>query len=308
VAQDRTAEQREPLEADRPPEVQPPQADLDARLERLPIGHPSSPYRDDGSRKPPPLDLSKYELPLPDEHDFAAEPGAPAEDQASIGPDGSWSWKDCHLTPEESQAADLGLAQRHDAEGRDADGNYGDRGLTPAMRRVEAQLDCGTLVEDTEKYALKEPDRFKEKLFELIRDEPDKSIEQHVAEIHDGIRYTFVSDDEDYVRTVSQATDILKASGFELGVRKNEWSNDEYKGVNTRWQDHESGCRFEVQFHTHESWQVKQATHSAYTQIHDTRTPTEERERLRAYQREISSSLVLPAGWESITNYRKEGW
>jgi hypothetical protein len=107
---------------------------------------------------------------------------------------------------------------------------------------------------------------------------------------------------------VNQATDILKADGFELGVRKNEWSNDEYKGVNTRWQDHESGCRFEVQFHTHESWQVKQATHHAYTQIHDTRTPTDERERLRAYQREISSSLALPAEWESITNYRKEGW
>jgi hypothetical protein len=275
---------------------------------RLPVGHPSSPYHDDGSRKPPPPDLTKYELPLPDERDFAAEPDSPIEGRASIGPDGSWSWKDCRLKPGESQAADLGLAQRHDAEGRDADGNYGDRGLTPAMRRVEAQLDCGTLVEDTERFALKDPDRFKAKLFERIRDEPDKSVEQHVDEIHDGIRYTFVSDGDDYVRTVSQATDILKANGYELGVRKNEWSNDEYKGVNTRWRDHESGCRFEVQFHTHESWQVKQATHHAYTRIHDTRTPTEEREHLRAYQREISSGLALPAEWERITNYRKEGW
>jgi hypothetical protein len=308
VAQDRAAEQREPREADWAPGVPPPPADLTARLERLPVGHPSSPYRDDGSRKTSPPDLSEYELPLPDERDFGAEPDSPAQDQASIGPDGSWAWKDCRLKPEESRAADEGLAKRHDAEGRDADGNYGDRGLTPAMRRVEAQLDCGALVAGTEKYALKEPDRFKEKLFELIRDEPDKLVEQHVDEIHDGIRYTFVSDGDDYVRTVNQATDVLKANGFELGVRKNEWANDEYKGVNTRWRDNESGCRFEVQFHTHESWQVKQATHHAYTRIHDTRTPTDERERLRAYQREISSSLVLPAGWESITNYRKEGW
>jgi hypothetical protein len=308
VAQDRTAEPREPREADRPPEVQPPQAELSARLERLPVGHPSSPYRDDGSRKPPVPDLSKYELPLPDEPDSPAEPESPVADRACIGPDGSWAWKDCHLTANESRAADLGLAKRHDAEGRDADSHYGDRGLTPVMRRVEAQLECGALVEDTEKYALKEPDRFKEKLFELIRDEPDKSVEQHVDEIHDGIRYTFVSEGGDYVRTVNQATDILKAGGFELGVRKNEWSNDEYKGVNTRWRDIESGCLFEVQFHTHESWQVKQVTHHAYTQIHDTRTPTAEREYLRTYQREISASLALPAGWESITNYRKEGW
>lgn len=306
MAQDRTAEQPEFREADGPSETQPSQADLRARLEHLPVGHPSSPHRDDGFRKP--LDLSKYELPLPNEHDSPAQPEPLAEGGACIGPDGSWSWKDCRLTPDESRAADLGLAKRHDAEGRDADGNYGDHGLTPAMRRVEAQLDCGGLVEDTVKYALKEPDRFKEKLFELIRDEPDKSVEQHVDEIHDGIRYTFVADNHDYVRTVSQATDILKADGFELGVRKNEWANDEYKGVNTRWQDHKSGCRFEVQFHTHDSWQVKQATHAAYTRIHDTRTPTDERERLRAYQREISSSLALPVGWESITNYRREGW
>jgi hypothetical protein len=129
-----------------------------------------------------------------------------------------------------------------------------------------------------------------------------------VDEIHDGIRYTFVSDREDYVYTVSQATTILKDSGFELGVRKNTWGNDEYKGVNTRWRDHESSCRFEVQFHTHESWQVKQATHSCYARIHDTRTSAPEKERLRAYQREISSSLMLPPGWDSITDYRKEGW
>ena len=308
MAQDRTAEQWEPREADRPPEVQPPEADLSARLERLPIGHPSSPHRDDGSRKPPLPDLSQYELPLPDESDSAADPESIAEDQACIGPDGSWAWKDCRLTPHESRAADQGLAERHAAEGRGADGEYGDRGLTPAMRRVEAQLDCGALVEGTEKYALKEPDRFKEKLYELIRDEPDKPVGQHVDEIHDGIRYTFVSDGDGYVRTVNQTVDILKASGFELGVRKNEWSNAEYKGVNTRWRDHESGCRFEIQFHTRESWQVKQATHNAYTKIHDTRTPADERERLRAYQREISLSLVLPSDWENITNYRKEGW
>ena len=154
MAQDRTEDQRELREADRPPEVQPPQADLAARLERLPIGHPSSRYRDDGSRKPPSPDLSKYELPLPDEPSSLAQPDSSSEDRACIRSDGSWSWKDCHLTPEESRAADLGLAKRHNAEGRDDAGSYGEHRLTPAMRRVEAQLDCGALVKDTEKYAL----------------------------------------------------------------------------------------------------------------------------------------------------------
>ena len=280
--------------------------DLQARLERLPLNHPSSPYRDDGSRKPGPLDIAKYELPLPDEADSPADPDL--SDHPRIAPDGSWDWKGYHLTPEQARAADQGLAQLREAEGRDADGNHGEHGLTPAMRRVEAQLDCGSLVEDTEKHGLKEPDRFKERLAGLIRGEPDKSVEQHVGEIHDGVRYTFVSDGKDYVRTVSQATAILEESGFEIGVRKNNWANAEYKGVNTRWWDHEGRCRFEIQFHTHESWQVKQATHGAYIRIQDTTTPPDERERLRAYQREMSSTLVLPPGWEGITDYRREGW
>jgi predicted kinase len=40
--------------------------DLQQRLERLPPGHPSSPYNADGSRRPPPPCLRDYELPPPD--------------------------------------------------------------------------------------------------------------------------------------------------------------------------------------------------------------------------------------------------
>ena len=39
-------------------------ADLRLRLERLPAGHPSSPYNDDLSRKPPVARLKDLELPL----------------------------------------------------------------------------------------------------------------------------------------------------------------------------------------------------------------------------------------------------
>ena len=41
--------------------------DLRQRLERLPPGHPSSPYHDDRSRKPPVIRLKDLELPLPGE-------------------------------------------------------------------------------------------------------------------------------------------------------------------------------------------------------------------------------------------------
>src|SRR5437763_9782972 len=60
--------------------------DLRQRLERLPRGHPSSPYNADGSRRPPPPDLRALELPRsgeapPDEaitHRPASAPDKPA--------------------------------------------------------------------------------------------------------------------------------------------------------------------------------------------------------------------------------------
>src|ERR1022692_3119656 len=55
-------------------------ADLRQRLERLPQGHPSSPYHDDGTSKPPLVRLKNLELPLPGEE---REPNGGARRDAS---------------------------------------------------------------------------------------------------------------------------------------------------------------------------------------------------------------------------------
>jgi hypothetical protein len=304
-------------------------------MERLPPGHPSSPYNDDGTRKPPVPDPFEHDYPIPGDPDYRPDTPSTSEtghareasgddprNHASAAPDGGLDQElpaedgdrtGDHDSQEQgerrlSQITDQAVERFREAEGRDADGNYGERGLTPATRRVEAQLEHGKLVPETEKYALKGRDRLKEKLVEMVNSEPDKSAEELAREIHDGIRYTFLFDPEDYAAGARELTSRLEGSGFELGVRKNTWGNGEYKGVNTRWLDHESGLRFEVQFHTEQSWTVKQQTHDAYVKINDTRTPVEERESLRDYQREISAQVVQPPGWKDILDFRKEGW
>lgn len=323
-------ETHSPRETDAPREAHASTDTLRERLERLPPNHPSSPFREDGSRKPPPPDLKKLSLPLPDEpspdtgtpadnSDLATDsshgratdqsPATPdAEDKPRVGPDGSWDWKGWHLTPEQSRVGDQAAERCRSAEGRDVDGNYGEHGLTPAMYRIEAQLDHGRLVDKTEEFALKSPDRFKEKLASLVEAEPDKSVSDLAADIHDGVRYTFLFDHSSYVAGFENATELLESSGYELGVRKNTWNHEEYKGLNTRWQDPASRIRFEIQFHTPESWQAKQQTHDAYEKINNVQTPTAEKERLRAYQREISSKLTTPPNCDTIKDYRKEGW
>jgi hypothetical protein len=232
--------------------------------------------------------------------DAAAQP-APDHPE---GEDAVWQWKGLELTAAENHIADQALAVRREAEGRDDLGEYGERGITPAMRRVESELTHGQLAPDTEKYALKTPDRFKEKLARMIERRPDASADELVDEIHDGIRYTFIFDDDHYAHGVEEASASLKGNGYELVKLRNYWDGAEYKGVNSRWRDPESDQLFEVQFHTLESWDAKQKTHNAYEKVEDSNTSVGEVARLREYQAELSRGIPLPDGWARIHNYR----
>jgi hypothetical protein len=304
--QGRVPDQSRPRAADDPHETRVRPDDLQARLERLPTNHPSSPYRDDSSRKPPPPDLSQYELPLPDEPNSTTDRDLSPAEQPRTAPDGSWDWKGHKLNPERSFIADQAIAARRDKEGRDLNGNYGDQGLTPAMRRIEAQLDHGHLVDDTEKYALKDPDRFKEKFAKLIERYPGVDPRELAAGIHDGIRYTFILDFDHYTETVEVGHSRLADTGYERIETKPSWDSDEYKGVNSQWREPSAGVMFEVQFHTQESWEAKQKTHAAYEKIKTPGTSIEEVEWLRAYQRHVSAEVRVPLGALEIRPYKKE--
>jgi hypothetical protein len=230
-----------------------------------------------------------------------------AADEPLTGPDGSWEWNGRYLTPEESRIADEALGRCRIAEGRNVFGGYGHSGLTPAMRRIEAQLEHGQLLPDTESTALKPADSFKEKLADLIMRHPDKSAEELALDVHDGIRYTFIFDTEHYADGTLQAHSRLKGSGFDLEVRRNCWQGPEYKGVNTRWRDPAHDLVFEVQFHTAASWDVSQRAHGLYEAITDAGTPPEERARLRSIYAEMSAAVPVPRGCPTIPDYRKEG-
>ncbi len=107
--------------------------------------------------------------------------------------------------------------------------------------------------------------------------------------VKDSIRYTFQYPDEKYAQGVHADCARLEAAGFQRGDRQGTWENDQYKGINSRWREPESGLLFEVQFHTQASFEAKQQTHWAYERIRDTPTPAAEVRQLRDYQREVSA-------------------
>jgi hypothetical protein len=311
---------------DAPDEGPASRAALQERLDRLPRGHPSSPFHVDGSRKPPPPDLTKSELPLPDEldalggqADATTETEEPAERSLTAGGadhttdadrNATWEWKGRQLSPEQSRAGDDALATCRGAEGRDIDGKYGEHGLTPAMRRIEATLEHGRLVDRTEEFALKSPDRFKEKLAKLISDEPGSDLHEIISRINDGVRYTFHYLDQYYASGVTEVRDSLTNAGFELYELKNAWADESktYKGVNSTWRDISSGVLFEVQVHTAASWEAKQQSHELYEVIESRSSTPQEKMRARGEQDQIFARVPVPAGAGEIPSYRKEGW
>jgi hypothetical protein len=138
-----------------------------------------------------------------------------------------------------------------------------------------------------------------------LRPKPDKTPDEIVRQIPDAIRYTCCLDTADYSPGFAEVKEGLENCGYEMFYSKNYWSNPEYKGINTRWITPE-GQRFEVQFHTLESFHAKhEVTHNAYERLRDPATSQHERIELRAFQQDVSSSIPIPLHAADIADFKR---
>jgi len=185
------------------------------------------------------------------------------------------------------------------------------------VRKAEASISADTRTAEQEntsggwlegfKFRLKGDDRLKEKVAEQLKAEPEKTSGEVLRKIPDAIRYTFCFQPENYVRGYYDIKATLEGYGHEMYLSNNSWSGQEYKGINTRWVTQE-GQRFEVQFHTPESFHAKQyITHEAYERIRNPMTSRRELRELHAFQRAVSSQIEIPDGAARIPDYKKEG-
>lgn len=193
------------------------------------------------------------------------------------------------------------------AETTDAIGRMGkaEASISADMRTAEQENTSGGWLEGF-RFRLKGDDRLKEKVAEQLKAEPEKTPGEALRRIPDAIRYTFSFQPENYVRGYSDIKDRLEGHGHDMYLSNNSWSGQEYKGINTRWMTQE-GQRFEVQFHTPESFHAKQyITHEAYERIRNPMTSRRELRELHAFQRTVSSQIEIPDGATGIPDYKKE--
>jgi len=310
-------------------------ADLRQRLERLPPSHPSFLPSDAPDHDQPP---GVWDPDRPTSADTADEDSGPGREtkpdlQADAVKRNYWSevprflraWAD-HLRrwPAEPVTA---VDRSRDPEGSwRGDGNQyldperhaetneviagarlAERKITEHVREVERDNTCSGRLEGLQ-YRLKDEDRLKEKIAEKIEHEPNRTPAEVARQISDAIRYTFCFEPASYADGYRDVKQRLEAHEYRMVYSKNHWRDDaEYKGINTRWITLE-GQRFEVQFHTPESYDAKQdVTHETYERLRNPLTRDDERQELRSYQREVCRWIAVPDGATSIADYLWRG-
>jgi hypothetical protein len=176
--------------------------------------------------------------------------------------------------------------------------------ISPAMRDIENQDPTRHLVgfEDRRKGR----DRIKEKVHGTIKDF-NRAPEQAVSLVPDAIRYTFQYEEACYAQGVRVDIQRLKGQGFALDILKNSWSDDQYKGINSRWIEPDTGQRFEVQFHTRISFEAKQITHDSYKRLRTGQPDEFEQMVLEAFQKKVVSEIPVPPGALDIPDYSRRG-
>jgi len=276
-------------------------ADLQQRLDRLPPGHPSSP---DHRLDEPDAPKRDYWSEVPRflqawvDHvrKWPTERVAVAVDR-SRDPAGSWRGDGGqYLDPEQHAQADdeIAMMQRNEVA------------ITEQMGEAGRENGYGGHLVGLE-FRLKGEDRLKEKVADHVETgAPDATIQEILLDIPDVIRYTFCTTRDNYTSAYNDIKEWLEARGCDMYYAQNHWPSTQYKGINTRWITSD-GQRFEVQFHTPESFNAKQViTHPAYERLRNALTTDGERRELFAFQREVSSWIVAPERVADIPNYRKE--
>ena len=206
-------------------------------------------------------------------------------------PDGGWvADGNRKLTPEQNAEVDRGVARMREV---------GRQVIVPGMRAVEAE-DASRCLAGFE-HRFKGEDRLKEKVADRMRSK-GRPPSEALAGIPDAVRFSFQYTETSYTAAVRKDIERLEARGFTQVERRNTWTDDQYKGINSRWREPESGLIFEIQFHTQASLEAKELTHKAYERIRSSASD-EERGVLKEFQRFVNSKIPIPPDVTDIDDY-----
>ena len=156
-------------------------------------------------------------------------------------------------------------------------------------------------------FRLKSKESYLRKVESDKRDEMNlgKSTEEVAKNIHDVVRYTVILPQEKFGEKFLAVKNDLTKTGYRFLKLKNTWldSASSYKGVNAQLLTPE-GYIFELQFHTQQSFEVKEDTHKFYEEWRAIGTTDQRKLELLEKMKELSSNLQKPQDVDKINNIK----
>lgn len=189
------------------------------------------------------------------------------------------------------------LKSRQYAQGLIVDANLIDNRVTSMLKALESNSAKLTGLD----FRIKSEPSLERKIYEYSK--PRNAAPKDVSfDINDVLRYTYIVDNDSFAEDYFTIMNSLEEQGYRPVKIKNTLKDKQaiYRGVNTVISTG-NGENFELQFHTEESFDVKQnQNHSLYELFRLSATPESEKEKLVRQMVENSSAIKTPSGVEMI--------
>lgn len=177
------------------------------------------------------------------------------------------------------------------------------KGMTYYNKAVENEPEITKHVKDVAKQTGMNMEgldyRLKTKESYLGKIKREYSPEGNTYEVKDIIRYTYTATAKDLVPKAEKAIELHKDAGYNTDRIKNSWldSRNPYNGVNTILSS-PNGQKFEIQYHTPESYAVKDQMHKDYESWRKLDPSSKEAIELRKKMFTQSQGMEVPANIE----------
>lgn len=121
------------------------------------------------------------------------------------------------------------------------------------------------------------------------------------SDIHDVLRYTYQLPTASFAEEFARIRSALERAGYTVVKVKNTLKdpNNSYRGVNCQLETPD-GYKFELQFHTRQSLEVKERNHLLYEEARLEGTPVERRWELEAEMQANASKIKTPPRIEEV--------
>lgn len=142
----------------------------------------------------------------------------------------------------------------------------------------------------------------------VISDAKEKGItvEECISSMYDLVRYTQENTVENFVDNYKKTMRQLESENYKIIQVKNTFNNpmSPYKGLNLKMQD-AKGNKFELQFHTAQSLEVKEEMHKIYEEIRLLDKSDPKYSQLNKKMFDLGQKVIIPKGIDEIKNCKE---